>query len=1079
MLITSLAVRRPVAVVALFVAVAVAGLMAYFALPINWFPRVNIPVVTIVTAFPGAGPEEVELQVSRPIEDAVAGLNDLDVLTSVSAEGVSQVVVRFTERADNDLIATAVERQVNAIVQRLPSDAERPTVLKIDYSQIPVAMLAVTGGRLAPEELYRLADEVVRPELERLRGVANVGVIGGRQQELRVAVDPDRLRAYGLSLAQVQAALQQANLNIPGGTVSQAGRSYSLRLFGLATRPEQVGDVVVGGPREAPVRLRDLAEVRLGAKDASQISRVNRQPAVTITVGRQNGANLTDVADGLRAALPQLHAAMPPGSELKMVWDGSTEIRTSLDGVRRELITAVLLTAVVLLLFLHRLRVSLIVLLSIPTTLLATLVAMRLLDFSFNILTTLGLTLTIGILVDDSIVVLENILRRLAGGDPPEQAAINGRAEIGLAAIAITLVDVVVFVPVGLVTGQIGSFFREFGFTIAAATLFSLVVSFTLTPMLAGRLLRRQSHADEDRALFGFAGLWNRGFLRLERGYRRALQFGLGHRLLVVLGAAASLAFGVFLVTSGRVPTEFFPRSDQGRFIVSTELPPGTSLARHDELMSQVEARLMTLPEVETIAASVGAASFAGFGGAVGQARLGEVTVDLVPKSTGRRDVYDVAEEARAKLSSVGELKTRVEVQGAGGPGQPLSVRVQGPDSARLTDLAAQVQAALRDVPGLRDVTNSVSLGSPELRVTVDEARAQDAGVTVATLGQALRSAYAGGVPTKYRRADGKQIDVRVSLDERTRTEVGSIADLPVPTANGGQVRLGQIAKVEQVKSPSQIDRRGRQRLATLGASIEPGYSLGEVLPRAQAAIASVPLPPGYSAALGGDAEEQQRSFGQLFAALGASIVLAYLLMAILYDSFVAPIVILFSLPVAVGGAIGALWVFGYTFNIFAMIGLILLVGLAIKNGILLVDRANHNRAAGMTADAALLEAGPRRLRPILMTSTTIALALLPTALRFGEGSELRAPLAAAVLGGVITSTLLTLMLIPVVYSLTASVRPALARVAGWRPGRRRSAPARRAGRVPAGLGAAPRPNGATRSERSPSASGSGQSGPR
>jgi HAE1 family hydrophobic/amphiphilic exporter-1 len=511
------------------------------------------------------------------------------------------------------------------------------------------------------------------------------------------------------------------------------------------------------------------------------------------------------------------------------------------------------------------------------------------------------------------------------------------------------------------------------------------------------------------------------------------LQFSLGHRFLVVLAAAASLVFGIFLVASGRVPSEFFPKNDQGRFIVSTEMPPGTSLQRHDQVMTQIEDRLLTLPEVHTVSASIGAAGQVGFGGSLGQTRLGQVTVDLVPKETHRRNVYDVAEDARAKLADVTAAKIRVEVEGAGGPGQPVSVRVQGPDSTRLTELSKQVETALKGVPGLRDVTNSAALGSPELRVTLDERRAQDAGVTAAAIGQALRSAYAGGIPTKYRRPDGKQIDVRVQLDEQTRNDTAAIGDLTVPTSNGGSVKLSQIASIDRVQGPTQVDRRSRQRLATLGASLDPNFTLGEVLPKAQAAIASVSLPPGYTVALGGDAEEQQRSFGQMFAALGASIVLAYLLMAILYDSFASPIVILFSLPVAVGGAVGALWLFGYTFNIFAMIGLILLVGLAIKNGILLVDRANHNRDAGMSANEAMLEAGPRRLRPILMTSTTIALALLPTAMQVGEGAELRAPLAAAVLGGVITSTLLTLMLIPVVYSLGASIVPGLRRLAFWR----------------------------------------------
>jgi HAE1 family hydrophobic/amphiphilic exporter-1 len=1047
---TELAVGRPVAVIALYLVVAAMGVLAYRGLPINLFPNVNIPVVTIVTAFPGAGPEEVELQVTRPIEDAVSGLNDVDIVTSVSTEGLSQVIVQFTERANESLIGTDVERQVSGLSRALPQDAERPQVLKIDFSQLPVIQLAVVGEGLAPEELFRRADEVVRPELERLNGVANVTVVGGRQQEVRVEVDPDRLRAYGVSMAQVQSALSLANVNVPGGTVSERGRAYSLRLYGLAGRPEDLEGIAVGGPREAPVQLRDVADVRLGARDQTQVSRVNGRQAVVVRVGKQSGSNLTDVADGVHRALPGLRAALPAGSELVVVQDNSLSIRQSLRGVQNELITAIFLTAIVLLLFLHRFRVSLIVLLSIPTTLLATLAAMQLLGFSFNVLSTLGLTLTIGILVDDSIVVLENILRRLARGDTPRAAAVYGRAEIGLAAVAITLVDVVVFVPVGLVTGQIGGFFREFGFTIAAATLFSLVVSFTLTPMLAGRFLRGDDEGEE-RALWGFAGLWNRGFARLERGYRRLLSWSLGHRLPVLAVAAASLVFGVFLVASGRVPSEFFPQDDQGIFQVRTEMPAGTSLERHDAVMRQVEERLLALPEVKTVAATIGGEGGNVFAGAgAGQARFGTVTVDLTEKSTGRRGVYQVAEDARTRLAGAPEAKIRVDVQGAGGPGQPITVRVQGPDPRGLGDLAGRIEAALKGVDGLRDVTNSAAIGAPELQVRIDRGRAQDLGVTAAGLGGAIRAAYAGGVATKYRRPDGRQVDVRVVLADAARTRTDAIADLPVPTASGGAVKLGQIADVQAVTGPVQIDRRNRQRLVTLGASPQPGLALGALTPRVQAAIASVLVPPGYSVTLGGNAEEQTRSFGQLFAALGASILLAYILMAVLYDSFLYPFVILFALPVSVGGAIGALWIFGYTFNIFAMIGFILLVGLAIKNGILLVDRANRNRAEGLGARAALLEAGPTRLRPILMTSFTIALALLPTALRFGEGAELRAPLAAAVLGGVITSTILTLVVVPIAYTFAAGLQDLPGRIRRRRekppasPAEAASAPAER-----------------------------------
>ncbi|TAK20605.1 MAG: efflux RND transporter permease subunit [Chloroflexota bacterium] len=1017
MFLTSISVKRPVAVVAIYLAVAIAGLLALLTLPVNLFPNIDIPVVTILVTYPGAGPDEVEIQVTRPLEDAIAGLNDVDVLTSVSGEGFSQVVVQFTERANPDLIGTDVERRVNSIAQRLPPDVDRPTVTKIDFSQAPVIVLAVSGVSLPPEELYRISDELVRPEIERLNGVGQVSIVGGRQREIRVEVDPDRLRSHGVSLAQVQGALAQANLNFPSGSISQAGRSYSLRLYGLIGAPEDLGRIVVGGPRDAPTRISDIAAVVVGARDQTQVSRVNREAAVVVRVTKQGGANLTDAVDAVKAALPRVRGSLPTGAEIVVVQDNSVSIRQSLQGVREELTTAIFLTAAILLLFLHRLRVSFIVLLSIPTTLLATLVAMQFLNFSLNLLSALGLTLTIGILVDDSIVVLENILRRLGAGDEPTEAAINGRAEIGLAAVAITLVDVVVFAPVGLVSGQIGGFFREFGFTIAAATLFSLIVSFTLTPMLAARLLRRDS-GEGANALWGFAGWWDRGFANFEARYRRALDWSMRHRLIVVGAAIASVLFGIGLVATGRVPNEFFPRDDQGIFVISTEAPSGTSLAAHDSLMSQVEARLLEIPEVKTVTASVGAGGSAtGFGIASGgQARFGSVTVELIDKSTGRRDIHAVGEEARTSLEQISGLRTRLDVQGAGGGGQPVAVRVQGNEPERLLALSRQVQARITAIPGLRDVTNSAGLGAPELRVRVDRERASDLGVSSAALGQALRTAYTGTVATRYRQPDGRLIDVRLIQTNESRARPELVADLPVPTLSGGTIRLGQIATIEDVSGPSQFNRRGRERVITIGAGIDPSLTLGEVTPLVRSALAEIAVPPGLTVVVGGSAEAANQSFGQLFAALGASILLAYLLMVVLYSSFSQPLVILFALPVAIGGAVGALWVFGYSFNIFAMIGLILLVGLAIKNGILLIDRANQNRRRGLSARMALLEAGPTRLRPILMTSLTITVALLPSALQIGEGAELRAPLAAAVMGGVISSTALTLVLVPVVY---------------------------------------------------------------
>jgi hydrophobic/amphiphilic exporter-1 (mainly G- bacteria), HAE1 family len=1023
MQITRLAITRHWATIAIFLALAVVGAASFAALPINEFPKVNIPVVTVTTTYAGANPQEIETQITRPIEDAVAGLNNIDYITSTSGEGFSSVAITFTDQADSTQIAADVERQVNSVVNNFPTGADRPIVLKIDLSQVPVMELALVDDSLAPQDLYNAAHDQVLPAIEQLNGVSQVALIGGRQEEVHVAVDPTRLAAYGLTLAQVQSALAAANSSLPGGSISQGPRQYDLQVSGLYPRPEDLASVVVqpANGQSGQVRVRDIATVSNGATEQTQVTRVNGHQAILIAIGQANGSNLTDVTDGVNKVIPQLGTQLPVTSQLVTVQDATPFVRGSLLGIEEELITAVILTSLILLAFLHSPRAALIVLVSIPTTLLTTFICMRLLGFSLNFLSTLGLTLTIGILVDDSIVVLENIMRHLARGELAFAAALLGRSEIGLAALAITLVDVAVFAPTGLVSGQIGAFFREFGFTIAAATLMSLVISFTLTPMLAARLLTSRSRDDvSDGRLARFGHWWDAHFARLEHRYQRLLGWSLRHRPIVVGVGFATVIAGLALVATGKVSTEFVPQSDSGYFTVSTEAPPGTSLAAHDVAMQEVEQVLLGMPEVNTVASSVGVSSSGLFGsGSTGQARFGSVTVALKPLSSGRRSLEEVIADARQRLALVPGVTIRVSVQGGGGgPGQPVSVRLQGPDLNTLNDLATQLTQSMQNTPGLINVTDSAPAGQPQLLIQVDQARAADLGVNAANLGTTVRTAFAGIVATKYKKPDATLEDVRLELAGQARSDISSVGSLPIQTASGQTVPLSSVANVVQRSGPTQIDRRDRQRVVTVGADLDTGVTLGQASPGLQRAVNALQLPPGYTATLGGSSEQQNQSFGQLFAALGASVLLAYLLMAILYNSLVHPFVILFSLPMAIGGAIFGLLIFGYTFSVFAMIGMILLVGLAIKNGILLVDRTNHNRARGLEKREALLEAGPARLRPILMTSTTIACALFPTALRFGEGAELRAPLAAVVLGGVISSTLLTLVLVPVMYTV-------------------------------------------------------------
>lgn len=1028
MLFTRLAIERIWATIAIFGALCLIGVVAYFSLPINLFPNVPVPIVTVSTLYPGANPQEIETQITRPIEDAVASLNKVKDVSSTSADSFSTVVVQFADSADLNQIASDVERRVNTVVGNFPSGAERPVVLKIDLGAEPVMRLALIDDALPPADLYRLAKDRVLPSIESISGVSQAGLVGGRKEEIHIDVDPTRLAAFGVSLGQLQQVLSAANASIPGGQLTQGTRQFDLQVTGRTSRPEDLADLVVGGQPGKPVRVRDVAAVTRSATDEAQITRSNGRQAILVTISQATGSNLTDVTDAVRERLDGIRASLPPTTELRVIQDATPFIRNSLGGIQEELVVAVFLTAIVLLLFLHEVRAAAIVLLSIPTTLLITFFLMQLMGFSLNFLSMLGLTLTIGILVDDSIVVLENILRHLARGERPFNAALLGRAEIGLAAVAITLVDVVVFAPTGLVEGQVGGFFREFGFTIAGATLTSLLVSFTLTPMLAARMLKSEEDSRGTGLVHRFGAWWDRGFTRLENAYRVTLIYSLRLRFVVLLLAGASLVAGISLVTSGAVPVEFVPASDDGFFVVSTEAPPGTSLQAHNRIMTQVEETLLGMPDVERVTASIGI-SLLGNGG--GQSRFGSVVVELKPLDSGRPDVFKVVDDARARLAPIAGAKITAGIQG-GGPGadqQAAAIRISGPEFSELTRIANEAQAGLEKIPGLINFKNGAPTGKPQLVVHVDPRRAADLGVNAATLGLSVRTAFAGVVATKFQKTDGTLEDVRIQFDDSARTNASDLADLPVQTISGQTVPLRQVATVVEESGPAQISRFDRARVVTVGADLDTGYALSQVQPGVSEVIDSLVLAPGYTAKVAGGGEDQAEAFGDLFTALGASIVLAYLLMAILYNSLTDPLVILFSLPVAVAGAMGGLLVFGYAFSVFSMIGLILLVGLAIKNGILLVDRTRHSRERGLSTYDALLEAGPARLRPILMTSITIALALFPTALGVGEGTELRAPLAAAVLGGVISSTALTLILIPVVYSLFQSVPEVVGRI--------------------------------------------------
>ena len=1018
---TRLAISRPLFMLMAITSVLIFGAIGYVRMGVDLFPAVNFPVVLVTVPYPGASPEVVESLVTKPVEDAVAGLANLDQIQSYSSEGLATITVQFKDSANADTAAIEVEKRVNAARASLPADVQAPTILKFDFNQQPILSLALSGNR-SPEQLYRIADEQLRNRLETQNGVGQVQLFGGQQREVQVEVDPARLRAYGLTLQQVTQALGAENVDLPGGQVQDPRKNYNLRVDAKFRSPGDIeGTVVSSLPAGGQVRVRDVATVVDGFKEQTLLARVNGEDAVGITITKQATANVTNTATTVKAEVARLQEQLPEGTKLEVITDNSVFIRNSLNGVQRTLVEAILLTGLVLLFFLHSWRSTIIVLLAIPTSLIATFGTMWLQGFTLNFLTALALTLTIGILVDDSIVVLENIFRHLQRGEPPRVAAVNGRAEIGLAAIAITLVDVVVFAPVGLLSGQVGQFFRQFGFTVVAATLFSLLVSFTLTPLLASRWLRAEDeHGTGPMAAFG--RWWERGFARLERGYERVLRWALSWRWVVVGGALVSLVLGIALPATGIVKTEFFPAQDEGTFTLFVEMPPGTNLETTQAAAVQVEQQLLKVPEVETVMTRTGQGEQL-----TSQAsRFAQLDVNLIEKAKRQRTAAQVARASRGFGDNIPGMTLRPGVPSAGGgSAQPIQLKIYGSDLATLNRLADESVTALKGLGTLEDLTNSGVAGAPEYVVRIDRRRAADLGLTASQVAQTVRTAYAGSVATKLQRENSvgtsTGIDVRVQLTDDTRESIDKLNAVPLlsPTS-GGQVTLGQIASIVPAQGPSQIQRQDRQRVITIGAGITEGTVLGDVTSKVDATMkqAAAQWPAGYRFSMGGESEQQQDTFVEFGNALMLSIVLMYMLLVALYESLLYPLIVLAALPLALVGAMGGLAIGRETLNLFSLIGVIMLTGLVGKNSILVVDLTNNLRRQGLDRRTALLTAGPARLRPILMTSSALIFAQIPLVLKLEEGSELNAPLGWVVMGGMATSTLLALVFVPAMYTI-------------------------------------------------------------
>lgn len=1014
------------------------GLYSYFNMGIGVVPNISFPGVTIITTDPGADPATIETQITKPIEDAVSTLSNIDQILSFSNEGISSVTVQFTTAANAELVPVDVERVVNSVRSKLPTDADAPSISKFETSQIPVVVVDLSGPQPL-EQVQQVATDRIQRAFEGVHGVASVAVTGGPTREVHVKVDLNKLQAHGLGLNSVQQALQSEQLEVPAGSLPSAGKDVNVRFTGLVKTPAELGSIIVAQQPTGPVYVRDVATIDDTVKKDQPLARVDGVPSVSFTVTKLASASSLQVSGDIRKVMAQVEPTLPQGMKFNVGYDVALYTQQSFNTIQKTLLEAVMFTGLILLLFLHTWRSTLIVLISIPTSVLTTLGFMNLLGMNLNLFSMLALTLAVGILVDDSIVVLENIYRHMGLGDPPWVAAINGRSEIGLAAVTITMVDVAVYLPIALIPGISGEFIRPFALVITAATLTSLAVSFTLTPLLASRYLRAEHAMSQGGGWFTrFGRRWDAGFEAMGHRYQgllnqvlngRFMRFlptgrrrrGIGNRWLVIGVGLLSLVIGMGALATGRVGFDIFPSGDQSEVDLTVAMPAATTLARTDAVVRELEARLKGYPEVRQVISNVGAST----GQTISlQAKhdTALMRVLLTPPRQRRRSAAEVADDMGANLAKgIPGVKVRTGLQNAFGFGgfgtQPIQVAVRGPNPVVLNRLVDQVTAAVKSTPGAVDVNNVNENVQPEFLITVDRDKAADLGITAQQAATALRTAVDGTLVTKYRRPGQDDIDIRLLADDSFQATPDNLAALPLLSSKGSIVSLGQIGTITNGAAPTEIDHVDRDRSVIINASTS-GRLVGDVQRDVETEVAKINLPPGYSVKYYGQAQQGGQAFADIYKAVAIGLVLIYVLMMMLFGSVTVPLAVMMSLPLAVVGAFSAMAITATAFTLFSLLGFTLLVGLVGKNAILLVDYTDTLRKRGESRTQALLDAGPTRLRPIVMTTMSIIVALSPVAAGIEEGSELLKAAAIVLIGGLITSTLLTLVFVPAMYTI-------------------------------------------------------------
>ncbi|SYZ73975.1 Acriflavin resistance protein [Candidatus Zixiibacteriota bacterium] len=1026
MKLAEVAIKRPVFTVMMIMALVVLGYASFSQMSIDLTPDINFPFVTVSTVYQGASAEAMETEVTRKIEDAVNPISGVKHITSYSQEGYSFVFIEFVLEKDPQVAAQEAREKVAAIRGDLPKDIDEPVVAQYDPESAPIISIAITGQRPF-RELTTLAEDQIQKQLEAIPGVGSAEIVGGYTRQINIWLDVQKMESYEISVDKVQQALAAANLEIPGGRIDERNTEFLVRTMGRLSKVSQFGDIPIDNPHGQPVYLKNIATVEDGIEEKRSLARVDGKEAITINISKQSGSNTVEVARNVKAAISRIGREIPPDVKIELLADDSTFIEDSIDDVLVNIYYGGLLAILVIFLFLADIRSTIISAVAIPTSIIATFTLMRLLNFTLNMLSLMGLSLAVGLLIDDAIVVIENIFRHMDSGEKPFRAAYNATKEIGLAVMATTFSIVAVFVPVAFMSGIVGRFFYQFGMTVAFAVVVSLFVAFTLTPMLSSRFLKKEGGDVEPpkfapaRAVWKLYRLilkgiapWNRFFDKVTVWYRTTLGWSLRHRLIVITFAVLSFIFAMFLIKF--VGVEFMPQTDQGRVSVDFETPPGTDLQLTSARAAQMEKIISKFPGVELMFTTIGSGQ--------NPVNVGNIYVKLVDKSNRPYSALEMVDQIRQAILAVPGVKIAVSAgRGEGGQSKQVEVSIRGLDLDILSQISDKVEAIVRKTPGTVDVDNNLEKAKPELRISVDRGLANDLGLNVYDIAASTRNLVDGEVVSRYKDGD-KEYDVRIRLKEGDRESAEDIGRLIIASKKDVTgmrtflVPLSNVAQLEKTASVGKFNRYDRLREVKVSSNVTGNYFSGSVTNQVIAEASKINLPPGYYIGKTGFGEMQDESFANIFTALALAIIFVYLLLASQFESFFDPFSIMFSLPLSMVGAIVALLVFRNSISIISLIGIIMLMGLVTKNAILLIDFVKQNRRRGVERTEAILIAGPIRLRPILMTTFAMIFGMLPLALGIGSGAEFRAPMGRAVIGGLISSTLLTLVVVPVIYTV-------------------------------------------------------------